>query len=111
MLDVTVDPGEQISAGSDVATLAEMSDIKLIVNVEQKDISRIDIGQGVEVSIYALPDLLFAGIVEKIAPTSESGTGFVTFPVTIILTDDDLSAVRPGMTASANFVAEAAASE
>jgi hypothetical protein len=41
--------------------------------------------------------------VERVAPTSVTDTGSVTFPVTITMIDDDLSAVRPGMTASANI--------
>ena len=67
VLAVNVDPGEQVGSGTEVATLAEMSDIKLIVNVEQKDISRVQLGQDVEVSIYALPETPYSGIVEKIA--------------------------------------------
>ena len=103
VLDVTVEQGQQGSPGSIVATLADTNKLWLMVNVEQKDISRVDIGQGVDIAIYALPGIVFKGAVEKIAPVSQTGTAFVTFPVTIRLVDESLEGVRPGMTASATF--------
>jgi hypothetical protein len=50
-----------------------------------------------------LPQEQFLGQVDRIAPTANSGTGFVTFPVVIVLTDGPLDQLLPGMTASAVF--------
>ncbi len=86
-----------------VVVMADSSQIKLVVYVEQKDISQIELGQKAEISIYALPGRAYTGVVEKIAPVSREGTAFVGFPVTLSFTDEDLDAVRPGMTASATF--------
>ena len=104
VLTVDVDLGEQVSAGDIVATLANIADIKLTVNVEQRDIARIEIGQPVEISIYALPAEVFLGVVDQIAPVADAGTGFVTFPVIIRLTDGPIDLILPGMTASATFI-------
>lgn len=103
VLEVNVEPGQVGSAGSVVVVMADTSQIKLVVNVEQKDISQIQLGQEAEISIYALPGRTYMGVVEKIAPVSREGAAFVGFPVTLTFTDDDLDAVRPGMTASATF--------
>ncbi|MEX1018305.1 MAG: efflux RND transporter periplasmic adaptor subunit, partial [Litorilinea sp.] len=104
VMSVEVDLGQQASAGTVVATLADPLDVRLVVNVEQRDIRMVSIGQGVEISIYALPDAVFLGVVDKIAPIAGSGTGFVTFPVIIELVDGPLDRILPGMTASASFL-------
>ena len=106
VLELSVDPGQIGSAGSHVATLADTDDMKLVVNVEQTDISLIEVGRETELSLYALAGEVYMGVVEKIAPVSSTDTGSVTFPVTVRFTDTDLEGIRPGMTASANFVVE-----
>ena len=104
VLAINVDLGQQVTAGSVAAVLADTSDIKLTVNVEQRDIAQIQIGAPVEIAIYALPGVPFFGVVEQIAPLASAGTGFVTFPVVIRFTDGDLTRILPGMTASATFL-------
>ncbi|CAN5527424.1 hypothetical protein BH10CHL1_BH10CHL1_15760 [soil metagenome] len=103
ILAVNVEPGQVSSSGDVAVVMADTSKIKLVVNVEQKDINQIKIGQNAEISIYALPGQTFKGVVEKIAPVSSSTQSFVGFPVTLRFTDSDMSAVIPGMTASATF--------
>lgn len=106
VLAVNVDLGQQASSGTVVATLANTKDVELTVNVEQRDISRIGIDQPVEIAIYALPNDTFYGVIEQIAPTADSSSSFVTFPVIIRFTDGPLEKVLPGMTASAIFLNE-----
>jgi HlyD family secretion protein len=104
VLTVDVDLGQQASAGQVVATLADTTDVKLTVNVEQRDIARVTVGQQVQIAIYALANDTFTGVVEQIAPIADAETGFVTFPVIIRFTDGPLDKVLPGMTASATFM-------
>lgn len=106
ILSVDVELGQQATAGSVVATMADTANVDLVVNVEQKDISRVSVGQPVVISIYALPADTFFGVVDKIAPMADAGTGFVTFPVIIRLTEGPLEQVLPGMTASAAFAVD-----
>ncbi len=105
ILDLSVEPGQSGNSGSHVATLADTNRLKLVVNVEQTDISQVIEGQPVAISLYAFSDRIHNGVVERIAPVSETETGSVTFPVTILFTDEALDDVRPGMTASASFLA------
>jgi HlyD family secretion protein len=104
VLAINVDLGQQAEAGDVVAVLADTADVKLTVNVEQRDISRVIIGQEVQIAIYALASDTFTGVVEQIAPVADAETGFVTFPVIIRFTSGPLEKVLPGMTASATFM-------
>ena len=108
VLSLNVDLGQDASAGNVVAALADTADVKLTVNVEQRDIARVIIGQEVQIAIYALSSDSFTGVVERIAPIADAETGFVTFPVIIRFTDGPLERVLPGMTASATFLSESA---
>ena len=103
VLSVNLDVGQEASTGTVAATLANTDDLRLVVNVEQKDIGRIKTGQAVAISVFALPQEQFSGLVDRIAPTASSGTGFVTFPVVITLVDGPVDQLLPGMTASAVF--------
>ncbi len=49
VLELSVDPGQQGSAGSHIATLADTGNLKLVVNVEQTDISQVIEGQPVAI--------------------------------------------------------------
>ena len=109
VLAVNVEPGISISGGSVVATLADTSKLKLTVNVEQKEIRHIQVGQTAAVSVYALPDRTFTGVVDLIIPVSDTSTGLVNYPVTLSLTDDELAGLLPGMTATTIFTATAQA--
>lgn len=103
VLAVNLAVGQEASAGSVAATLADTSNLRLVVNVEQKDIGKVQNGQNVAVSVFALPNETFFGQVDRIAPTANSGTGFVTFPVVIVLSEGPMEQLLPGMTASAVF--------
>ncbi|MCS7219907.1 MAG: efflux RND transporter periplasmic adaptor subunit [Anaerolineae bacterium] len=108
VLEVNITVGQEVGAGTQAFVLADLSALKLTVNVAEVDIPRIRVGQRAEVTIDALPGRTFQGVVDPIAPASTSSQGVVNYPVTIRLTDPDLSEVRPGMTAVANLLDEEA---
>jgi len=107
-MDLTA--GQQVAAGSSVATLANTNDLKLTVNVAEVDISQISMGQPAEIALDALPGKSFGGIVAQMAPSSDPSSSVVNYPVTIELTDTHLSGVRAGMTAVATLKNQATAS-
>jgi HlyD family secretion protein len=103
ILLVEVELGQQASDETDAVTLADLSALELPVYVAEVDISQIHLDQPATITIDALPDEIFSGVVSRIAPTSESDSGVVNYEVTIRLDDLDLDGVRPGMTAVATL--------
>jgi HlyD family secretion protein len=103
-LSVDVETGQKINAGTSAVTLADLNDLELTVNVAEVDVSKIQPGQGADISIDALPEQTFSGIVIRIAPSSDSESGVVNYPVTIQLANAGLADVRPGMTAVATIL-------
>lgn len=103
-LSVDVEVGEKAQTGLSAVTLADLNDLELTVNVAEVDIGKVYLDQRAEITVDALPDQAFSGVVARIAPSSESESGVVNYPVTIQLTDADLGGVRPGMTAVADIL-------
>jgi len=97
---ISTDEGEYVSPGVPVVSLSDTT----TWYVETDDLTEIDVmqvaaGQPVRVTIDAIPDREFNGVVTDVAPRSEIKRGDVTYTVTITLTDVEDAALRWGLTA------------
>ena len=86
--------------GTKVVTLVRADRIEMRASVDEADVSSIQVGQPVEVTTYASPDVKISGTVETISPTSVEQQGVVLYPVTIRLEPGDQS-LRGGLSANA----------
>lgn len=107
ILAVNLTVGQQVNNGTSAVTLARRDNLELQVNVAEVDVSKLSLGQPAQITLDALPGEEFAGEILSIAPSAESQSGVVNYPVTIRLINPD-SRVRAGMTAVARVVNEAA---
>ena len=103
----TVVIGTMNNAGTVLATIADLSVIEAEVEVDETDIPSIQLGQQAEVTIDALPDQIFTGIVTEIGnspiqATQGAGTQATNFKVVVTL-DDEIPSVRPGFTCTADI--------
>ncbi len=72
------------------------------------DVAKVEPGQPATIEIDALPGRTFAGVVDYVAPASDTSSGLVNYPVTIRLDNGALAGVRPGMTAVATLMSATA---
>ena len=97
------------SGGKQCMQIADLSKMKVTVQVGEKDIAKIAVGQSANVSYPAFPDIVSQGTVTAIASVanseSNSGGGSVTFNVDILIEAPD-SRLKPGMTAQVSVVTE-----
>lgn len=87
-----------------MATIADLSKILFEMSVDELDISKIQVGQTVEITADALEDRVFSGYVETVSIIGTSSNGVTTYPVTIVVNDPD--GLIPGMNVSANIIVE-----
>jgi len=66
-----VEPGEFVSAGTPVATVADTAQVWLRAYVNQTDLGRIRLGQKIDVRTDTFPDKSYAGTVAFIASEAE----------------------------------------
>ncbi len=97
------------SGGKHCMQIADLSKMKVTVQVGEKDIAKIAVGQSANVTYPAFPDIVSQGTVTAIASVansdSNSGGGSVTFNVDILIEAPD-SRLKPGMTAEVSVVTE-----
>lgn len=88
-----------------VVTLADMTSLEVEADVSESAIQKVNEGQGVEISVSAISDKKYKGIVNKIIPTADRGKG--TVQVKIRFEDRD-ERVLPEMGAKVNFLKDEA---
>ena len=97
------------SGGKQCMQIADLSKMKVTVQVGEKDIAKIAVGQSANVTYPAFPDIVSRGTVTAIASVansdSNSGGGSVTFNVDILIEAPD-ARLKPGMTAEVSVVTE-----
>lgn len=105
-----VDPGALIapgsgsaSAGNTVVTVMDLSRVKVLANVQERDISGVRLGDPVSLTVDAYTNQTFQGKVTKFAPALDPSTR--TLLVEIDVPNEDLS-LKPGMFARVILVLE-----
>ncbi len=104
--NVRINPGEQAAPGTPVITIVNEEAFHITVNVDEIDIARIALGQQVDITLDALPNVPVHGAISEIAPTSANTGGVVTYLVTINIEPPSGVALRPGMSANASIIVE-----
>ncbi|MCB9617382.1 MAG: efflux RND transporter periplasmic adaptor subunit [Sandaracinus sp.] len=111
VLDVAVERGSivasaltNVNGGTALATVADLTDLRVIGAIDEAQISRVHVGQDVRIRVDAYPERTFEGRVERVAPLGVTATNVVTFDVEIVVTDAEASLLRSGMSADLSII-------
>lgn len=102
--DVGLDAGEMAS-GAAVVVIADLETLEVEITLDETDIIKIGEGQAAQVDVEAFEDVIVPGEVVEIAPTGETTSGVVLYPVTVRLAETPAQ-VRAGMTANVEIITE-----
>jgi HlyD family secretion protein len=100
--DVTIKPGDQITAGTRAFRLDDLTRLLVDVQVSEVDINRVQVGQPVTLTFDAIPAKEYSAVVVDIASVGTTTSGAVYFDVTIELVGAD-NEIKTGMTAAVNI--------
>jgi HlyD family secretion protein len=105
VLDVSVEPGDQVGTGMSIVTLADMREPLLQFWLEESDMGGVAVDDQVNVVFEALPDHTFTGRVVRVDPmlVTVSGTTAVQSQARLNLGDQDVTLLS-GMTADVEVV-------
>ena len=95
-----VDLGAQLNPGSPVATIVDISKLKVKVNVAEAEVFKMKNGDKVNITTEVYPNVVFEGRVSSI---SAKGDEAHTYPVEIALVNSKTNPLRAGMFARATF--------
>ena len=89
-----VDPGALVNSGTPIATIVQISPVKVLVPVVEKDYPKVSAGQDARVSVDAFPGEVFHGKVVRKTPvlSQETRTGEVEIEV-----KNPVGRLKPGM--------------
>lgn len=111
VLDIAVEKGTivssaltNVSGGSAVMTLADLSNLRIIGAIDEAQIGRVSAGQRVDIRVDAHPDRVFQGVVDRVSPLGKETSSVVTFDVEIVIVDKDAGLLRSGMSADVEIV-------
>ena len=90
----SVDPGAMVNTNTAIASVVDISRLRLIVNVVEKDLRLVNAGDPAEVEVDAYPGEKFQGKIARVAPVLDPATRTATMEVEIPNGDNKL---KPGM--------------
>ncbi len=98
-----VDMGTMVNPGTPVANIVDISTLKVLINVSEKDAFQIKIGQQAEITTDVYPGVVFYGRVDNIASKSDEAH---TYPVEVKLPNDSKHPLKAGMFARIDFTGQ-----
>ncbi len=100
---VNVVAGSSVNDSTSLLTLIDDSTLALSVQIDETQIGTVKQGQKAHVTLDALPDRTFDGMVTSVSPVARLESNIAIFDVIVTLPNPDLE-LRPGMTAEADIV-------
>ncbi|TJZ62816.1 efflux RND transporter periplasmic adaptor subunit [Sphingobacterium olei] len=95
-----IEPGTYLNVGAPAFDIVNVSTLKLRVNVDEKNVATLKVGQTVNVTASVYADKKFTGKITFIAPKSD---GSLNFPVEIEIANNANNDLRAGMYGTASF--------
>lgn len=94
--------GDTIDSNAELCTIYDLSYLKMTMNIDELDISKVKVGQEVTVTADAVEGKIFKGKVTKINMAGTTTNGVTTYPVEVQIEDTD--GLLPGMNVSTEIV-------
>ena len=94
-----IEPGSYVNPGTPAFEIVNVSTLKLRVNVDEKNVTSLAVGQSVDVVVSVQAEKSYTGKITFIAPKSD---GSLNFPVEIELANPN-NELRAGMYGTATF--------
>ncbi|MCP4581705.1 MAG: efflux RND transporter periplasmic adaptor subunit [candidate division Zixibacteria bacterium] len=98
--------GTMNNLGTVIMVISDLSEIVVKADVDETDIARLALEQGVEIALDAFPDTTFKGMITEIGNAAKISGSFqnevTNFEVTILITDD-VEGIKPGMNATVDI--------
>ena len=96
--------GQSAAAGTALASLYTGSELEMVVQIDELDISSVEVGQEASIAMDALEDKAYTGEVTQISQIGSTNSGVTTYSVTLRLTADE--ELKIGMNGTATIVVE-----
>jgi len=83
VIERLIEVGDYAETGDELMQLGDLSRIKIIIQVSDRDLAQVSVGQPVQVQLDALPGETIAGRITRIAPAADATSRLIPVEVTI----------------------------
>lgn len=95
-----------VQMGTELVTVTDYNNLEMIVNVDELDIGKVQVGQTAKVEVNALSDKEFTGTVTNVAKEANSESTSSTAKYQVKITINEPAGIKIGMTAEATITTE-----
>ena len=111
ILQQLIEEGQIISSGISSTTggtslfiVGDISKLLAKVDMDEVDISKIHLGQEVNVLVDAYQNRKFSGLITHIAPQAVTKSNVTVFSIEVTIVDKDRNLLKPGMTTTCEII-------
>lgn len=105
-----LDEGQEVRERQELIHLPTADSMMVVIRVHESALGKVKVGQGVEITIDALPGQSYTGKVTKIAPLPDAASVFMNPDLKVydtqIMIDGVFSKIRTGMSCKATILVE-----
>jgi HlyD family secretion protein len=95
-----------VNGGTAIATVADMSRLFIIADIDETDIGSVKIGHSVKITADAFPNEIFKGKVNRIAPQGVIDNSITIFKAKVEVQGKGKSLLKPMMSANIDIVTQ-----
>ncbi|MEL7564761.1 MAG: HlyD family efflux transporter periplasmic adaptor subunit [Dehalobacterium sp.] len=115
IVELNCEKGELVSSGMPIATIADLKEINLLINVYETDLAQVYIGQKADVRFIGTGNHIFPGTVKRISSkprfatekaTNNQEDDVLAYEVKVAVPDLGEVQIYPGMSAYVQFTRE-----
>lgn len=111
VVERNVEPGQTVAASLSAPQLfliaEDLTNMQILVSVDESDIGKIEEGQRARFTVQAYPERTFEGSVRQVRLQSASSENVVNYTVVVGVSNPD-GTLLPGMTATVAFILDSA---